>query len=284
MEPARCRLLALDLDGTLLRDDGTIDPRDEAAIGRAGRHGITVTLATGRWPQQTLPFAHALALQAPLICADGGLIVSATSGQIERQLTLLVPLRQRALELASRAGLPLLMVTNNLVLGLAAEEPLAAHLSGWATDFEALPTREGLLAPALSVLAAFVLGPKDAITAASNGAEAAALRAAGAGLEAFPIQADQWTLRVRPAEVHKGAAVATMALERNLRPDECGAVGDWYNDLTLLRWARFSFAMGQSPDDVAAAAQHRLRATAATGGGIAEAVDMLLAGRADDMP
>src|SRR5688572_14134450 len=74
------RLLALDLDGTLLRDDGRIDPRDRDAIRRARANGCTVTLATGRVTASTMHVALSLALDAPLVCADGRIVADPRSG------------------------------------------------------------------------------------------------------------------------------------------------------------------------------------------------------------
>jgi HAD superfamily hydrolase (TIGR01484 family) len=58
------RLLALDLDGTLLRDDHTVDPRDIAAIAELQAAGVTVTIVTGRLHTSDSA-SIALAPQAP---------------------------------------------------------------------------------------------------------------------------------------------------------------------------------------------------------------------------
>src|SRR6185436_386927 len=60
------RLLAIDVDGTLLRSDGTVADADRAAIAAALEQGVTVTLATGRLSSSAMPFARALALTVPL--------------------------------------------------------------------------------------------------------------------------------------------------------------------------------------------------------------------------
>lgn len=69
------RLLALDLDGTLMDDDMVIKgSRVPRAIARAQERGVVVTLATGRMFDFVLPFARDLGITAPLICYQGGLI------------------------------------------------------------------------------------------------------------------------------------------------------------------------------------------------------------------
>jgi hydroxymethylpyrimidine pyrophosphatase-like HAD family hydrolase len=256
-----------------LRDDGVIDPQDAAAIARARAAGIAVTLATGRWPQLTMPFARLLALDTPLICGDGALRVDPRTGQIDHLVPLPVGLRAPLVQLAAEAELPLLGVTPEHVLGLPRDRELAAQLLGFGASFSTLTAATELAAPELPLLSGFVLGGQAAITALTASA-AQPLR--DSALDAFALGGAVWALRVRAAGVDKQPAVATLAAARDLGADQCGAVGDWYNDLGLLAWAGFSFAMGHAPEEVVRAARHHLRATARNGGGVAEAIDLLL--------
>ena len=57
----RCRLICLDLDGTLLNDEKEIDPEDIREIREASEKGIEIALVTGRMPAATEPIAKKLA-------------------------------------------------------------------------------------------------------------------------------------------------------------------------------------------------------------------------------
>lgn len=70
----RFRLLALDVDGTLLDSDGRLRPRTAAAVARAAEAGIRPVLCTGRRYRRALPVAHELGLKAPLVCNSGALV------------------------------------------------------------------------------------------------------------------------------------------------------------------------------------------------------------------
>ncbi len=70
------RLIAIDIDGTLLTPDGQITPRTRAAIGAAQRAGIIVTLATARRYFSARAIAAELGIELPLIVYDGALIVN----------------------------------------------------------------------------------------------------------------------------------------------------------------------------------------------------------------
>src|SRR6185503_16507918 len=69
------RLLALDLDGTLLRRDHTVDPRDVAAIAELQAAGVTVTIATGRLQSGATGAARACAIEGTIACVEGSHLV-----------------------------------------------------------------------------------------------------------------------------------------------------------------------------------------------------------------
>lgn len=83
MKDRKIRLIASDLDGTLLRRDGTISARTQAALQNARAAGIVVTLATGRMYSTAVPYAEQLQLgDVPLVLYNGGLIQNAKSREI----------------------------------------------------------------------------------------------------------------------------------------------------------------------------------------------------------
>src|SRR5262249_23003372 len=69
------RLLAIDLDGTLLRHDKSIDERDTAAIHELQRAGVTVTIVTGRLRSGADGAARACAIEGPIACVEGSHLV-----------------------------------------------------------------------------------------------------------------------------------------------------------------------------------------------------------------
>ena len=68
------RLIALDIDGTLVGEDQVIGDRTLAAVAEAMRRGIAVSLVTGRMATSALPFADALGLTGPLVAQQGAMI------------------------------------------------------------------------------------------------------------------------------------------------------------------------------------------------------------------
>lgn len=83
----RFRLVALDIDDTLLGLDRRLSPRDVAAVRRLREAGIEVILATGRTRQTTMPVARQIADDLPMICTTGGVTYDG-AGRVLRRLTL----------------------------------------------------------------------------------------------------------------------------------------------------------------------------------------------------
>jgi hydroxymethylpyrimidine pyrophosphatase-like HAD family hydrolase len=261
-----CRLLALDLDGTLLRDDGQIDPRDRAALADARARGMVITLVTGRLPHTTLPIARALGLDGPLLCADGALVI-AGDGAVLRSHPLPGAAFARCLALAQETATPLMF--------------LALHLQGWSDRFVAVdfPGLQAAIEARAPLMAGFLVGTQAEVLQLGERFGAAAVDTVSAetwAIDPVPLgEAAPWVLRVRAGGIDKGIALGRLAAQLGIDQNDVAAGGDWYNDVPMLLWAGRSFAMGHAPADVAQAAQQRLRSTAATGGAIAEALALL---------
>src|SRR5262249_4599898 len=77
----RFRILALDVDGTLLDGQGELRPRTRRAIAQAAAAGIRPVLCTGRRFRRAWPVAEALGLDAPVVCNSGSLVKDPATGR-----------------------------------------------------------------------------------------------------------------------------------------------------------------------------------------------------------
>jgi hydroxymethylpyrimidine pyrophosphatase-like HAD family hydrolase len=269
------RLLAVDLDGTLVRADGVIVERDRAAIARARRAGVAVTIATGRLAPTVIAIARELGLDAPLVCADGAALVCAQSGRVLEATTLPEAALARLVEaFATRALAPFLCFPDGIA-GDEAGAALAGWVAGWSTAIEThVELAASVEGRAGEVVMALGIGPRDRVEAAF--ADAAPILGT-ADLAVFGLgEGAPWALRAQPRGAAKHAALARLAARLGVARANVAAVGDWYNDVSMLAWAGRSFAMGHSPEAVRDAAGAVLDATASTGGGVAEAIERWL--------
>ena len=77
----RSRLLALDIDGTVLGPDGEVCDGAREAVERARRAGLRVVLCTGRRFRTALPVQQALGLEGPIVLHNGALVKESASGR-----------------------------------------------------------------------------------------------------------------------------------------------------------------------------------------------------------
>ncbi|MFJ4810988.1 HAD hydrolase family protein [Streptomyces longwoodensis] len=272
------RLIATDLDGTLLRDDKTVSPRTVAALAAAEQAGIDVFFVTGRparWMDVVSEHVHGHGLA---ICGNGAAVVDLHGGPGAHRFVNVRELpRQNALDAVGllRDAAPGTVYAVEQTYGFH-QEPDYPKLHMETPDD--LAPAEELLAPAgvasrepiLKILAYHpTLDPDAFLTVArlSVGDRANVTRSSPSAL-----------LELSGPEVSKASTLALCCAERGISHEEVVAFGDMPNDLEMLTWAGRSYAMGNAHPDVLAAASGRTAAN--NEDGVALVIEQLLAERA----
>lgn len=256
----RPRLLALDVDGTLLDGRGTLRPRTVAAIALAAREGIRPVLCTGRRYRRARPVAESLGMDAPLVCNSGALVKDPAghrtlwradfdAGLLAAVVAIFRERGEPAVGFADRAPHEHDFVIAQGATGrplfddyVARNRPHARIDPGWADGGEphfhlcAIGDRPGMLA-----FEALVLDRLDGrvrtFVQKSPAYE-------GTMCEVLRHDASKWT------------AVLHLAETWGIAPEEICAVGDDMNDLPMIAGAGFGVAMAHAPESVRAVADH----------------------------
>ncbi|WP_031080169.1 Cof-type HAD-IIB family hydrolase [Streptomyces sp. NRRL WC-3549] len=241
--PAVTRLIATDLDGTLLRDDKTLSDRTIAALAAAEDAGIEVFFVTGRparWMDVVSDHVHGHGMA---ICANGAAVADLHA---DGRLVEVRPLeRTAALEVVRilRDAAPETSFAVELTTGIHYEPSYPPfHLDPGAT----VAIAEKLLreeqpdsgAPVLKVLAHHPeLTPDSFLTLA---------REAAGGLASVTRSSPTALLEISGPGVSKAGTLAACCAERGIDRAEVVAFGDMPNDVEMLGWAGTSFAMGNA--------------------------------------
>ncbi|OKI00385.1 hydrolase [Streptomyces sp. CB02923] len=277
------RLIATDLDGTLLRDDKTVSGRTIAALAAAERAGIEVFFVTGRparWMDVVSDHVHGHGLA---ICANGAAVVDLHHG---RRIVEISPLeRPEALSVvhALRAAAPgttfavertgginyepgyppfhldpaaVIAPAEKLLAELSPEE----HRSPLNPD-SAQPDRPGQSReragtppppqdtgadqPVLKLLAHHPDLDPDAFLDLA--------RARAGAYASFTRSSPTALLEISGLGVSKAGTLARCCAERGINPDQVVAFGDMPNDIEMLAWAGTSYAMANAHPAVLAA-------------------------------
>ncbi len=269
---SRVRLLAIDLDDTLIGTSMRVSLANRRAIRRAIHAGIKVTLATGRTFTTTLPFAEQLGLTHTFACFQGAL------------------LRGKNKVLASRTMPPqhYLEIVN---FGLRHNVQVCVYVLDHDTVFFQRPldrfgkeyldrieqVREISLVnlrtypfshPPIKIM--FVASPEKIIVL-----EAKAQKKWGHKLYITRTRAN--LLEFLHPHVSKGFALHYLAEHYNLKMSETAAIGDGYNDIPMLKAAGVSFAVNNASTKVKHSADHVV--ASCDQDGVADAIDWILANR-----
>jgi hydroxymethylpyrimidine pyrophosphatase-like HAD family hydrolase len=271
----RPRLIAVDLDGTLLDWHGVPHERDVRALRAAMDEGIYVSIITGRLYSGTRPTAAAVGVSGPVGCADGSHLVNATD-----HLTLLHHgIRgQHALDLRdslARHGVATFLFAEDMIVHDGMGDDFLGYVRTWSNHVErADRIHEHALWEAKGGLTAVVAVGTEHQIAKSHDEIRNGL-AGAAQLAIFPVRRlpGIWGLVARAAGGTKGSALRWIAEHHGLSVEETVCVGDWMNDVPMMMVAGRAFAMGQAPEDVKAVATDVLEQTSERGGGVAAAVE-----------
>ncbi|MFI9720922.1 Cof-type HAD-IIB family hydrolase [Streptomyces sp. NPDC052396] len=268
----RPRLIATDLDGTLLHDDKSVSDRTVAALAAAEAAGIEVFFVTGRparWMDVVSAHVHGHGLA---ICANGAAVVDLHDGGRFVEV--------RPLETAGALAIVETIRTAVPGSSFAVERTTGIHYEPQYPPFQADPgaviaTAEETLSqqgegtgPILKLLAHHSdLAPDEFLSIA---------RAVAGEHGSFTRSSPTALLEISGPGVSKASTLARCCAERGISPEEVVAFGDMPNDLEMLGWAGTSYAMANAHPDVLATTTHRTSAN--NEDGVAKVIERLLAG------
>ncbi len=252
----RPRLVATDVDGTLLDPTEQISERTRAVVHRVVAAGVPFVLVTGRPARWIPPIVELLGHAGPAVCANGAVLYDAATDQVSYTVTL-DPMQLRDAAEVIATALP--------GAKLAVELPGASAAMNGADQFLAEPgythpwpgadsadaPRDVLLGrPAIKLLVRQPNASSDLMAAAVR-----ELLGAGSGARLDVTYSTGYGLiEVSAPGVTKGTGLARLAGQLGVAPAEVLALGDMPNDLSMLRWAGHGVAMANAHPAVLEAA------------------------------
>ena len=261
------RLVATDLDGTLLRRDGTISARTQRALKRAREAGIELVMVTGRPARHVAKIDGVAAFGGAVICVNGALIYDLDREQIVREERL-PALVARDLVQSLRARLPGISFAVEVGLEYGWEPSYALHRK--RTEAPGLPIVDALALCERGVNKLIARHPQFSVEALIESSRDLFLECARVSYSGAPF------LEISAAEVSKASALAAYCAERSIDQRRVLSFGDMPNDLPMLQWAGHSVAMANAHPSVLAAAHEVTLSNEEDG--VAAVVERLLSG------
>jgi hypothetical protein len=242
----RPKVVACDLDGTLLRSDGTVDDRSRRAIARVEAAGALFVLCTARPTRWMRQLSEALGHHGVAICANGGVVWDLHTESVVEAFVLEPEITRDVVALL-KASLPDGTWAVERTSGFGREPTYASRWpmpEDTVTDsvemlisqpaVKLMLRHDHLLADALLERAREVIGDLAELTHSNS---------------------NDGLLEISAAGVSKASTLARLCRDRGIGPEDVIAFGDMPNDVPMLRWAGHSVAVANAHPDVLAAAR-----------------------------
>ncbi|MFD2044959.1 Cof-type HAD-IIB family hydrolase [Ornithinibacillus salinisoli] len=214
------KLVALDMDGTLLNMDEEVTDYTKQVITQALDKGIHVVLSTGRWLQSCYPYAETLNLSSYLVTCNGGEIWTMKKELLEQHL-LDASTVEKMWQLGEEIGVKMWMISTENVYHGERPEDFFQHrwLKFGCDSFD--KDKLDRMVKELSYM---------------NGLELT---------NSLPTN-----IEVNPKGVSKASALKKVCRELGITMDHVMAVGDSLNDIKMIQEAGVGVAMGNAQDAI----------------------------------
>jgi Cof subfamily protein (haloacid dehalogenase superfamily) len=237
------KLVAFDLDGTLLGEELLLRPRVLSAIHAMHERGIEGCIVTGRMYRAALPFVRQLQFTAPVVCYQGAAVIDPQTDEVLQDLPL--P-NAEALELNGYAhgnGLHVQLYANDryyceqrnrysdLYAKISGVEPIV--VPSVARQFETWDATKAVIIAEPEVVAEHLPRVRELC-----------------GDRAYVTRSIPWFIEVMNSKVNKGKSLEIVARRLEIPMEQVLAVGDSWNDAPLLNAAGFGVAMGSAPAEL----------------------------------
>jgi Cof subfamily protein (haloacid dehalogenase superfamily) len=253
------RLVATDLDGTIVPRSGVISDRTRAALRAVEDSGATVVFVTGRPVRWMADVAEQTRHTGVAICGNGAIVYDLHTEQVVEEYPIAVEVGL-AVARRLREGLP--------GIGFAVETGAGfSHEPGYeprqwnAEEGQVATLEEIYLAPARKLLARHEDLDPDTLLARARDV----LGDLADSVELTHSSTTSALLEISAGGISKATTLARLCDRRGIGASEVIAFGDMPNDLPLLAWAGTSYAVANAHPDVLAAVQRRCPAVDADG-------------------
>lgn len=241
------RLIALDLDGTVMGRERIISQRVRHAVKQAIDQGHLVTIATGRGFAPTAHFAQDLGVNAPIICYQGALVRDYRDGRTVHSATIPLPVARDLIDFSETRKLNFQVYTQDD----------RAYVSQLNSVAEGIAELSGIPVTAVKDLAGWLSHPPiKFIFFEQEESVPELVRNMQAQFDGHLQVVRSWDQLIEATgpSISKGEALARLAVYMGVAQAETIAVGDQDNDVSMIAWAGLGVAMGNASPAAKAAA------------------------------
>jgi len=268
------KLIAVDIDGTLLSPNREISFRNYSVLKNATENGVIVTLCTGRGYFMAQKVIGPLDFEFPLVLHNGAVIVNSRDGRLLKQWALSQETASKAVAMMKGFGLePFAYDFYKGECRVAYESINSANKAyvGY------MSTKESILYQTPDLVAYLDHSPTQLVAIDHRQIIEEAMEALKKSLPqanvftSGSLGGEYWFLEVLDADASKSKSIEYLAQLHQIKQSEIMAIGDNFNDLDMIGYAGLGIAMENAPDEVKA--QSDFVTTSNAEDGVAKAIE-----------
>lgn len=239
------RMVAIDIDGTLLNSQRQVTDGVRAALRRAQDAGLVICLASGRLIPTLLPVAQQAGVRGPVVTCNGA-YAEMEDGETVFSALLSPEVQEELLDYAEANGITANVYQPRRVLCNRESPYLEMYRQRTGGQPLMMGANELKNEPATKMI--FIQEPL------ANERDAAHFAPGDAAGKFHLTVSEPIYLEFLPPGVNKGVGVQAVAARLGLEASEVAAIGDYFNDLEMIEWAGLGAAMASGAPDVQRAA------------------------------
>lgn len=240
------RLIALDLDGTLLGKDHRISARSHDILARAQSAGLHITLASGRSYKSMRPWVQELRITEPVVSYQGAQVTDARTDQIAYRRTLSADIVSEATRFARKKALTMTVYCDDVIYVENKRRPDSFYDRWFGLPWRLVP--DLVQTQPATPIKFIIIGTSEEL----DRIEPEAKERFASRIEI--LRSHEYFLEGLAKGVTKGQALAWVAQHLGVAQRETMAFGDAGNDVAMLRWAGVGVAMGNASAEAKASA------------------------------
>lgn len=245
------KMIVLDLDDTLLRDDHTISPRTKKALMDAQEAGVKVVLASGRPTFAMTHIAKELELEkfgSFILSFNGAQIRNCKTNDLLFSSTLTPETVHELYKISIEEVVGIHTYIGDDIVTPANNE--YTDIEGQITGMPIIEAKDFVDAIQEPVVKVLMVGSPDRLVHLEKKMQ---LQLEG---KLNVVRSKPYFLEFTEAGVDKGTSLHHLIKQLNILQEEVIAMGDSYNDLAMIKFAGLGVAMGNAPDDIKEIANH----------------------------
>lgn len=268
----KIKFIAADIDGTLLNSKGELTLKTREAIHRVWKDGIVFAISTGRPIQGVLPLVEEIGLDLPLITYNGSMVLTAKTREVLYERVLVPEGVRQVYELGLQWDVTMLLWSENQLFTNRMDERAHKYSGLTGTPLQPITQLEPLLHKTTKILW------YDDVKRIE---EYETLLPQFLNNEQIVHHTSRpYFLEFVDREASKAIAIEQMITHYGIKREEVMAIGDGYNDVSMIRYAGLGVAMGNAPEDIKQGAD---RVTASCDeDGVAQAIEKYVYGGPND--